>query len=371
MIKVRVELGKNSYDVCIGSGLLPRIGLWLKEKGYSGKAVIITDSIVRPLYAGILERSLANAGFTTTVIEIPAGEEQKTLAAAGRLYEEMAGALAERSTFVFGLGGGVIGDLAGFVAATYMRGVPLVHIPTSLLAMVDSSIGGKTAIDHANLKNMIGAFYQPKMVVADIDTLKTLPKEELSNGMGEVIKHAVIKDRAFFAFLQANMAAAIALNTGALENIVEKNVRIKGLVVEIDEKESDQRAVLNFGHTVGHAVEAVTDFKIKHGQAVAIGMIAAARISERLGFIHDEEVNQLELLLHDAGLPVRLPDFTREEQDRLLEIIRHDKKVRNGKIRFVLLKGIGSAFISDKVETGIIAEVLFGRKPAQNLCRHR
>jgi 3-dehydroquinate synthase len=364
MIKVRVELGKNSYDICIGSGLLPRIGLWLKEKGFSGKAVIITDNMVRPLYAGILERSLTNAGFTTSVIEIPAGEEQKTLATAGRLYQKLAEAFAERSTTVLALGGGVIGDLSGFVAATYMRGVPLIHVPTTLLAMVDSSIGGKTAVDHANLKNMIGAFYQPKLVVADIDTLKSLPRDELSNGMGEVIKHAVIKDRAFFTFLQANMAAAMSLIPGALEDIVEKNVRIKGLVVETDEKESGQRAVLNFGHTVGHAVEAVTDFKIKHGQAVAIGMVAAARISERLGFIHNEEVNQLELLIHAAGLPAMLPVFSREEKEKLLETIRHDKKVRDGKVRLILLKAIGSAFIDDKVDNSIITEVLFGWQPS-------
>jgi 3-dehydroquinate synthase len=364
MIKIKVELGKNSYEIYIGAGLLPRVGLWLKGKGFTGKAVIITDSNVRGLYADILERGLANAGFQTTVLEVPAGEEQKTLATAGRLYNRLAEAFIERSSLILALGGGVIGDLAGFVAATYMRGVTLVQVPTSLLAMVDSSIGGKTAVDHGSLKNMIGSFYQPSLVVADVDTLKTLPKVELSNGMAEVIKHAVIQDKSFFEYLKENMAAAMSFNAGVLENIVERNARIKGSVVETDEKESGLRTLLNYGHTVGHAVEAVMDFKIKHGQGVAIGMMAAAKISERLGFLRDEEANQLELLIHEAGLPVRVPEFNRGEKEKLLEAIKHDKKVLNGKVRFVLLKGIGSAFVTDKVEPDIIGEVLFGWRAA-------
>lgn len=364
MIKVKVELNKNSYEIYIGSGLLPRVGLWLKGKFSSDKAVIITDTSVRKLYADILEHSLTNAGFTVAVLEVPPGEEQKTLATAGRLYNRLAEAFTERSSLILALGGGVIGDLAGFVAATYMRGVPFVQVPTTLLAMVDSSIGGKTAVDHGSLKNMIGAFYQPKMVVADVDTLKTLPKVELSNGMAEIIKHAVTRDKEFFDYLKENMTAAMSFNTGVLQDIIEKNARIKGQVVETDEKESGLRTMLNYGHTVGHAVETVMDFRIKHGQAVAIGMMAAAKISARLGFIREEEVNQLELLIHEAGLPVRVPEFNREEKEKLLEAIRHDKKVLDGKIRFVLLKSLGNAIISDKVDTGLIGEVLFGWKPA-------
>jgi 3-dehydroquinate synthase len=360
MKKVKVALGNNSYEICVGSGLLPRIGLWLKEKGFTGKAVIITDSTVKGLYAATLERSLANTGFNVTVLEVPAGEEQKTLESAGRLYQELSVAFAERTTPILALGGGVIGDLAGFVAATYKRGVPFVQVPTTLLAMVDSSIGGKTAVNHGQLKNEVGAFYQPKMVVADVDTLKTLPKVELSNGMAEVIKHAVIRDKGFFGFLKENMADAMAFNTGVLEYIIEKNARIKAGIVAKDETESNVRTILNYGHTIGHAIEAVSNFKIKHGQAVAIGMIAAAKISERLGFLREADLNQLELLIQEAGLPVRMPDFNREEKEKLLEAIKHDKKVREGKVRFVLLKSIGSAFINDKVESGLIGEVLFG-----------
>jgi len=364
MIKVKIELGKNSYEICIGSGLLLRVGLWLKEKKFSGKAVIITDTTIRGLYADILERGLATAGFTVTVLEVPPGEEQKTLANAGRLYQKLAEVFTERTSPVLALGGGVIGDLAGFVAATYMRGVPLIQVPTTLLAMADSSIGGKTAVDHGTLKNMVGAFYQPSLVVADLDTLKTLPKEELSNGMAEVIKHAAIKDKGFFDFLEKNIDGAMSLNAAVLGNILEKNVRIKASVVEADEKESDLRRILNYGHTIGHAVETVTDFKIKHGQAVAIGMVAAAKISERLGFLREEDVNQLELLLHEAGLSVRMPEFNRDEKEKLLNVISHDKKIVDDKIMFVLLKSLGNAIISDKVNTGLIEEVLFGWKSA-------
>ncbi|OGO00180.1 MAG: 3-dehydroquinate synthase [Chloroflexi bacterium RBG_13_51_52] len=364
MIKVKVELGQNSYEISIGSGLLPRVGLWLKQMGFSGKAVIITDTSVRELNADVLERGLSNAGFTVTVLEVPPGEEQKTLANAGRLYQKMAEAFIERTSPVLALGGGVIGDLAGFIAATYMRGVPLVQVPTTLLAMVDSSVGGKTAVDHGSLKNMIGAFYQPSMVVADMDTLKTLPREEMSNGMAEVIKHAAIKDKGFLDFLGENIENAMSLNPAVLGNILEKNVRIKASVVEADEKESDLRRILNYGHTVGHAVEAVTDFKIKHGQAVAIGMIAAAKISRRLGMLHEDEAIKLEAVIGQAGLPVKLPELNRDEKEKLLDLIKHDKKVRDDKIMFVLLKSLGNAFVSDKVDIGLIGEVLFGWRPA-------
>ena len=360
MIKVKVELDKNSYETSIGSGLLSRVGLWLKEKNFSGKAVIITDTNVRALYAEALESGLAAAGFAVSVLEVPPGEEQKTLANAGRLYQKMAEVFTERTSPVLALGGGVIGDLAGFVAATYMRGVPLVQVPTTLLAMADSSIGGKTAVDHLSLKNMVGAFYQPSLVVADLDTLKTLPREELCNGMAEIIKHAAIKDRKLFDSLEENMDRAMQLDTAVLADILEKNVRVKASIVESDEKETDLRRILNFGHTVGHAVEAVTDFQIKHGQAVAIGMVAAAKISRRLDMLDEEGAVKLEAVIGQAGLPVKLPELNRDEKEKMLDLIRHDKKVRDDTIFFVLLKSLGNAVVSDKVTAGLIGEVLFG-----------
>ena len=217
MKKVKVELGVNSYDVRVGSGLLTQTGLLLKELGLSGKAVIITDTTVKGLYSDIVSQSMAGAGFDVSVLEVPPGEEQKSLATAGRLYNELTDVYAERTTPILALGGGVIGDLAGFVAATYMRGVPLIQIPTTLLAQVDSSIGGKTAVDHGRLKNTIGAFYQPRLVIADVDTLKTLPEVELTSGMAEVIKHAAIRSGSLFSFLETNTEKAMARDTAVLE----------------------------------------------------------------------------------------------------------------------------------------------------------
>ena len=357
MKKVKIDLGADSYEVHVGSGLLPRVGLWLKEKKFSGKAVIITDNTVKSLYADILEKGLTNAGFSVTVLDVPAGEDQKNLVIAGRLYNKLITADTERTTPILALGGGVIGDLAGFVAATYMRGVPLIQVPTTLLAQVDSSIGGKTAIDHGKLKNAVGVFYQPIMVVADIDTLKTLPEVELANGMAEVIKHAAIRNRNFFHFLDENMGRFRALDSGVLETIVLENARIKAEVVEKDEKETGLRAILNYGHTVGHAIEAVSNFELKHGQAVAIGMMAAARISARMGILSEQEVVCLEDVIKEAGLPVKIPDLDKEE---VMRVMQHDKKVRQDKLRFVLLKSIGHVFVTEDVSPSLVEEVVIG-----------
>ena len=357
MQKVKVELGADSYEIRVGSGLLPQTGFWLKELGFSGRAVIITDTNVKRLYAGILEQGLAGAGFNVSILEVPAGEEQKTLKSAGRLYDELNGISAERITPILALGGGVTGDLAGFVAATYMRGVPYIQVPTTLLAMADSSIGGKTAVDHGRLKNIVGAFYQPELVVADIEALKTLPAVELANGMAEVIKHAAISDREFFEYLDTNMGKAMALDAGVMEYIVVKNVRIKAAVVSADEKEAGLRAILNYGHTVGHAVEVVSGFQLKHGQAVAIGMVAEAKISHRLGMLDSGAVDRLEKLIVKAGLPIRIPGL---DKKKLMQAMAHDKKVRQGRLTFALLKSIGEAFITSDVDSALVEEVLSG-----------
>jgi 3-dehydroquinate synthase len=355
MKKIKVELGSNSYKVRVGAGLLARAGLWLKEKGFSGKVVIITDTTVKDLYGDALNQGLANAGFKVTTLEIPAGEEQKSLETAGRLYHELSGSYAERTTPVLALGGGVIGDLAGFVAATYMRGVPLIQIPTTLLAQVDSSIGGKVAVDHGQIKNIIGVFYQPKLVISDIDTLKTLPEAELANGLAEVIKSAAIRDRRLFNFLDINMEKAMSLNAAVLEEIVLETARIKAEIVEKDEKDSGLRGILNYGHTIGHALETVSNFQIKHGQAVAIGMAAAARISSRLGILDKSDVVWLTDVIKKAGLPTEMPDLKVED---ITSAMKHDKKVWQEKIRFVLLKSVGDAFITDEVSPSLVEEVL-------------
>ncbi len=357
MKKVTVELGDRSYEMRIGEGLLLRTGLWLREMGYSRKAVIITDTTVKDLHAEFLGRGLANAGFAVTLMEIPPGEKYKTLETASELYDKLTDAYAERTTPVLALGGGVIGDLAGFVAATYMRGMPLVQVPTTLLAMADSSLGGKTAVDYGNFKNIVGVFYQPVMVVADIDALKTLPRDEFTSGMAEVIKSAAVRNANLLKFLEINIAKVRELHPEVLGNMIAEAARIKAEIVAKDEREQDLRAVLNFGHTVGHAVEAVSGFGLKHGQAVAIGMMAAARISARMDFLDESEVARLEKLIAAAGLPVKMPGLDKEA---VMEAMRHDKKVRGNKIRFVLLKSIGNAFISDDVDLSLVREVLVG-----------
>ncbi len=357
MKKVKVELGINSYEIRVGSGLLARIGLWLKERGFSDKAVIITDTNVEGLYADVLERGLANAGFDTTIIEVPPGEEHKSLETAGRLYGDLTDAYTERNTPVLALGGGVIGDLAGFVAATYMRGLPLIQVPTTLLAQVDSSIGGKTAVDYNKLKNIIGVFYQPRMVVADIDTLKTLPQMELVNGLAEVIKSAAIRNRNLFNFLDINVNKALEYHPAVLETIVLETSMIKTEIVEKDEKEEDLRGILNYGHTIGHAIEAASNYELKHGQAVAIGMVAAAKISSRMEILDEVDVVKLENIIEKAGLPGEMPDI---DKDAVLQAIQHDKKVSQNRVRFVLLKTIGNAFISDEVDPSLVEEVLIG-----------
>jgi 3-dehydroquinate synthase len=359
MKRVKVELGSNSYEIRIGTDLCAHAGLWLKEKGFSGKIIIITDTTVKALFTDTLSRGLTRAGFNAVILEVPAGEEQKSLETAGRLYHELTSAYAERSTPILALGGGVIGDLAGFVAATYMRGVPLIQMPTTLLAQVDSSVGGKTAVDHGQLKNTIGVFYQPKLVMIDIGYLKTLPEAELTNGLAEVIKHAAIRNRELFNFLDTEMARARALDTAVLEKIVLENVRIKAEVVAKDEKESGLRGILNYGHTIGHAVEAVSNFRLKHGQCVAIGMTAAARISSRMGTLDESDVARLTNTIKKAGLPTEMPDLKMED---IIQAMKHDKKIQQNKIRFVLLKSIGDAFITDEVSLSLVEEVLLGRE---------
>ena len=359
MKKVKVELGSNSYDVRVGAGLLARMGIWLKEMGFSGKATIITDTTVKGLYGDTLNQGLTSAGFNVTTLEVPAGEEYKSLETAGRLYHELTSSYAERNTPVLALGGGVIGDLAGFVAATYMRGVPLIQVPTTLLAQVDSSIGGKTAVDSGQLKNVIGAFYQPRLVIADINTLKTLPEAELSNGMAEVIKSAAIRNKHFFHFLDLNLGNVRLLNAAVLEEIVLETARIKAEIVEKDEKDLGLRSLLNFGHTIGHALETVSNFQIKHGQAVAIGMTAAARISHKMGTLDEREVIWLTDVIKKAGLPTEMPDLNMGE---IIAAMKHDKKVVQDKVRFVLLKSIGEAFITDEASLALVEEVLVGQE---------
>jgi 3-dehydroquinate synthase len=355
MQTVRVKLGSNSYNIYIGPGLLARTGDMLKELGFRDKLAIITDATVRKLYGNTLAESLGTAGFTVTILAGPESEEQKSLETAARLYAELTDFYAERTTPVLALGGGVTGDLAGFVAATYMRGVPLVQLPTTLLAQGDSSIGGKVAVNHGLLKNKIGAFYHPRLTISDISTLKSLSPRELSNGLAEIIKHGAILDGEFFDYLEENIDKIKSLDDQILERVVSRSAEIKAGVVEKDELDLGLRNILNYGHTLGHAIESVSELKVWHGEAVAIGMLAEARISSKMGIFDRNDLKRLKDVIEKAGLPTDIPNLDVAELVRFME---HDKKIVQGKVRFVLPRTIGEIFITDEVSPALIKEVL-------------
>ena len=357
MKRVRVRLGSSGYNIYIGPGLLAQAGARLARMGFNDKLVIVTDPTVKGFYGSILKQSLSSSGFKVLVLEIPDGEQNKSLENASRLYRELTDFYAERTTPILALGGGVIGDLAGFTAATYLRGVPLIQVPTTLLAQVDSSIGGKTAVNHGLLKNKIGAFHQPRLVISDITTLKTLPEGEISDGLAEAIKYGVIQDEELFGYIEENIEAIRALDDRALETIIFHSAKIKAEVVEKDERDFGLRHILNYGHTVGHAIETVSDFRVRHGEAVAIGMVAAARISTGLGILDKNELIRLKNLIARAGLPTETTGF---QPDRILQAIKHDKKMLQGKIRFVLPRSIGNVFITDEVDASMIERALAG-----------
>ncbi|MBN1188918.1 MAG: 3-dehydroquinate synthase [Dehalococcoidales bacterium] len=348
-------LRSRGYDICIGKGLLESAGEKLRDLGYRGKAVIITNPVVRDYYAGVLKTGLEAAGFDAVVLEVPEGEKYKSMEWAGRLYNQLSEHGVERMTPVLAVGGGVIGDLAGFVAATYMRGIPLVQVPTTLLAQVDSSTGGKVAVDHGHLKNMVGSFYQPSLVIADVSSLSTLPESEFINGLSELVKHAIILDRELFGWLESRLDLLRARDAVCLEDAVYRSVGIKAGVVEKDEEDRNLRNILNFGHTIGHALETVSDFKLQHGRAVAIGMAGAARISQKMGFLSGPETGRIRTLLVDAGLPV---NHSFPEVEKIIQAMKHDKKRAEGKSRFVLLRGIGEVFLSEDVSDTLVEEVV-------------
>jgi len=353
--KLQVDLGERSYNIYCGQGLLEKLGLLLEPLDVAKRCLVITDEIVAPLYLSQAIQSLEAAGFTPLVKQVPPGEEAKSLKIASEIYDIALDAGWERRCPVLALGGGAVGDLAGFVAATLLRGVPFVQLPTTLLAQVDSSVGGKVAVNHPRGKNLIGAFYQPCLVVADLSTLRSLPARELSSGLAEVIKYGMIYDALFFTYLEENVEKALEGEEEVLEKIVLRSCEIKAQIVAQDERERDLRAILNFGHTVGHALEAVTEFKIyRHGEAVAIGMMVATRIALRRGLISAEIIERLEKLLRRTFLPVEMPEVDIES---FLKALIRDKKVRDGKVRMVLPVGLGQVQIME-VDTREIIEAL-------------
>lgn len=339
-VRVPIELGDRSYEVLIGQGLLASTDSWAGVPAAS-QAVIVTNETVAPLYAPQLVQTLRGRYPEVSVLTLPDGESFKDWATLNLIFDHLLERGCDRKTVLYALGGGVVGDMTGFAAACFMRGVPFVQVPTTLLAQVDSSVGGKTAINHPIGKNMIGAFYQPQRVVCDLDTLRTLPRREVSAGLAEVIKYGPIADAEFLAWLESHMDALVALEPGALSQAVRRCCEIKARVVGCDERESGLRAILNFGHTFGHAIEAGLGFGVwLHGEAVAAGMVMASDLSERLGLMPSGFADRVTRLLVRAGLPTRGPDLGAEEY---LQHMRVDKKAEGGEIRFVLIDGQGSA----------------------------
>jgi len=340
MEAVKVEIGARTYPIYVGAGCLRELGARLAETRCGVRVAVVTNSTIAGLYLGRALASLSEADFEPASIQIPDGEEHKNLAWLAFVYDKLIDAGVERSGAVVALGGGVVGDLAGFAAATYLRGVPCVQLPTTLLAQVDAAIGGKTGINHRAGKNLIGAFAQPRFVLADVELLRTLPRREFTAGLAEVLKYGVILDPDLFALLEDQLPAVQRLDRELLVRVVRTCCTLKALVVGEDETESGYRAILNFGHTVGHALESLSEYKrYLHGEAVAIGILAAARISCRLGFCRDADYQRIRTLIQRCGLPSEIPDDVRGEP--LALAMRTDKKARGGAIKFVCIEGIG------------------------------
>jgi len=355
MQTLTVDLGDRSYPIHIGSGLLDQADLILPHLAQK-RVVVVTNTTVAPLYLDRLTSTLAAAGVASSSVVLPDGEAYKNLETLNLIFDALLTQRAERKTTLIALGGGVIGDMAGFAAACYQRGMPFIQIPTTLLSQVDSSVGGKTGINHPLGKNMIGAFYQPKLVLADTDTLKTLPPRELSAGLAEVIKYGLIWDADFLAWLEANMDKLRALDPAAITHAIYRSCEIKAQVVGQDEREGGIRAILNLGHTFGHAIETGMGYgNWLHGEAVAAGMVLAAQTSQRLGWLSEADVERTRALIRAAGLPDVAPDLG---VATWLDYMGHDKKVEGGKLRFVLLTKLGEAVITADVPTDVLNGVL-------------
>jgi 3-dehydroquinate synthase len=347
--------GTQSYDITVAPGLLRSAGERLRKLSASDRAAVVTDAHLAAAHLATLRKSLEEAGFQAITATLPAGEGHKTLGDLLPVYDTLLGARVERSTPVLALGGGVIGDMTGFVAATVLRGVPFVQIPTSLLAMVDASVGGKTGVNHAVGKNLIGAFHQPVAVLIDPEVLKTLPERELRGGLAECIKHDIIRDAEGFAMLEQNIDRALALDIDYLAALIAHNVAIKARVVEADPFERGERAHLNFGHTFGHAIETVSHYSYSHGECVALGMVAAAFAAARLGLIDNGSQRRIINVIQKAGLP---SGGLKLDTGEVMNAMHFDKKVRSGRVRFILPDRIGHVIIRDDIPELIVREAV-------------
>ena len=336
---VKVGLGKRSYDIVIGPGVLHRMGQYVQALGLSGKVGVVTNPTLARLYGASLKKAIIEAGFTCHVITIPEGERTKTLRWVSYIIDELVKHRFERRSALVALGGGVIGDITGFAASMYLRGIPFIQAPTTLVAQVDSSVGGKTGVNHPSGKNLIGAFCQPALVVSDTNTLQTLPRREWLAGLAEVIKYGVIADKTFFAFLEDRMEAILDVKEQDVQKVVTRCCEIKAWVVAKDERESGPRRILNYGHTIGHALESLGRYqKYIHGEAVGIGMVYEALLANHLELCSKGVVERQRALIQRTGLPVRMPAH---RFSRFWEAMRHDKKVVGGTVHCVLPRSIG------------------------------
>jgi len=350
---IRVDLGPDSYDIVIGTGCLDRLGPMMRPFDLTSRALVVTHPGIAKRYGERTTDSLRSAGFEPDLVEVPDGEEQKSLHWAGKLYDAMLSHRMDRRSPAIALGGGVIGDLTGFAAATFLRGIPFIQVPTSLLAQVDASVGGKVAVDHRRGKNLIGAFYQPLLVLASLETLDSLPDRELRAGMAEVIKYGVIADPDLFAYIEGRLDEILRRDHGVLTHVVARSCEIKAEVVAGDEREHGRRAILNFGHTMGHAIETQTG--MLHGEAVAVGMVYAARVAERMDMLDGGSVQRLIDLLRRTGLPQRCDGL---DVPATIETMQFDKKSVGGRQRFILPERIGEVVIRDDVPGDYIRSVL-------------
>ena len=355
--RLQIDLGDRSYPILIGPALLDDDATWA-DLPKASTALIVTNTTVDPLYGDRLRAALARRYAKVHTVVLPDGEAHKTWETLNLIFDGLLSHEADRKTVLFALGGGVVGDMTGFAAASYMRGVPFVQVPTTLLSQVDSSVGGKTGINHPLGKNMIGAFYQPQRVVCDLSTLDTLPPREMAAVLAEVIKYGPIADMAFLDWIEAHIDALVARDTAALTHAVRRSCEIKAWVVSQDERESGLRAILNFGHTFGHVIEAGMGYGAwLHGEAVGCGMVMAATLSQRLGLVDAVFVARLTRLVQRAGLPVRAPRLAADNAARYLGLMRVDKKAEAGEIRFVVIDGPGKAVLRGAPDA-LVAEVI-------------
>lgn len=357
MNEIVVGLGDRSYNIVIASDTLREIGKKLMAFKFSSRAAIVSNPTIYRLYGEVVENSLREAGFNVKSIIIPDGEEYKELLWTNYIYGELLKHRLDRSSAVVALGGGVIGDITGFAASTYMRGISFVQIPTTLLAQVDSSVGGKTGVNHPLGKNMIGTFYQPRLVWTDVNTLRTLPEREVRAGMAEVIKYGVIWDAELFEFLEANRDKVLRLDTEALKFIIKRSCEIKAEVVSKDERETGLRAILNYGHTIGHAIETATGYtEYLHGEALAIGMVLEARLAVLLSLLDAAAAERITALIALYGLPVEMPSGL--DYNKILSSMQLDKKAVEGRLKFILPEKIGTVVLWDVTDTSKIAEAI-------------